>query len=297
MKRGVFLSGLLHLTAFLLLIYGSTLSFKHTSKKINPIIIDVVSENDKIFKKSKIEKNPEKKSKKTPPPMSLKQKKVNTKPEKPIEKSSPQPEHIKPIKKPTTKNHKPTAKSIAPTQNTIHMHDKSKPIKKPTQRPLIRETTIKPKTKQKSFKPKFRTKPPKTNFESVLKNLQNIKQNDGKDGEKILEVNKKGSNKWVQQIALMIQQQVAKRWDIQAGTKEAYDLDVEIRMLLNPDGSILKAYVIPNKDKKDDPFYISTSDSALRAVLDSNPFNLPPSQYKIWKDITLIFNPRKIFGD
>jgi colicin import membrane protein len=45
------------------------------------------------------------------------------------------------------------------------------------------------------------------------------------------------------------------------------------------------------------PLFEATRDSAMRAVLQAQPYDmLSPATYDLWKDITLTFNPREVFG-
>jgi hypothetical protein len=45
------------------------------------------------------------------------------------------------------------------------------------------------------------------------------------------------------------------------------------------------------------PLFEATRDSAVRAVLQAQPYDmLSQSTYDLWKDITLSFNPREVFG-
>jgi hypothetical protein len=47
-----------------------------------------------------------------------------------------------------------------------------------------------------------------------------------------------------------------------------------------------------------DPFKLAAAESAWRAVRNPqcNPYDLPRDKYEIWKDLTLTFNPREMFG-
>ena len=45
------------------------------------------------------------------------------------------------------------------------------------------------------------------------------------------------------------------------------------------------------------PLFEATRESAVRAVIQGQPYDmLSPSTYDVWKDITLNFNPRDVFG-
>jgi colicin import membrane protein len=76
----------------------------------------------------------------------------------------------------------------------------------------------------------------------------------------------------------------------------------------NPDQYIVTVHIRLTRDHRLDgqpevlsngegPLFEATRDSAVRAVLQAQPYDmLSQSTYDLWKDITLTFNPREVFG-
>ena len=84
---------------------------------------------------------------------------------------------------------------------------------------------------------------------------------------------------------------------VQAGARYAEDLDVTIRVYLNPDGSLRREPQIVDEDRlAADPFFRAAAESAIRAVLKCEPFKMPVAKYHRWREIELTFDPRKMLG-
>ena len=71
---------------------------------------------------------------------------------------------------------------------------------------------------------------------------------------------------------------------------------MQIRVNLNPDGSVRRAEIVDAQRMLADAFYRSAAENARRAILRCSPFNLPSAQFEIWRDMTLNFDPRAMFG-
>jgi hypothetical protein len=95
----------------------------------------------------------------------------------------------------------------------------------------------------------------------------------------------------------MIRQQIRECWSLPAGAREAENLSIEIKMAMNSDGTVRQARIIDQGRLELDPFFRAAAESALRAVLNPrcNPLKLPPEKFKQWQNMTLIFDPQKMF--
>jgi outer membrane biosynthesis protein TonB len=94
-----------------------------------------------------------------------------------------------------------------------------------------------------------------------------------------------------------IRQQMAKCWNVPAGARDAQNLAVEIRVMLNPDGSVARAEIVDTARMASDTFYRTAAESAYRAVLQCSPLQqLPVKKYNSWKVVTLNFDPREMLG-
>lgn len=68
---------------------------------------------------------------------------------------------------------------------------------------------------------------------------------------------------------------------------------VRVRIHLNRDGTLMGAPLVLDHNKiesSNDPFWIAAANSARRAVIKCQPYELPPEKYTSWKDITLRFS-------
>jgi colicin import membrane protein len=84
---------------------------------------------------------------------------------------------------------------------------------------------------------------------------------------------------------------LAQLWSPPAGAKNPEELVVLIRMQLKPDGSLAGPPMVLTSGKT--PLFMASRDSAIRAVLRGQPFDmLRPEHYEQWKDIEITFDPR-----
>jgi colicin import membrane protein len=84
---------------------------------------------------------------------------------------------------------------------------------------------------------------------------------------------------------------LAQLWSPPAGAKNPEELVVLIRMQLKPDGSLAGPPLVMTSGKT--PLFMASRDSAIRAVLRGQPFDmLRPEHYEQWKDIEITFDPR-----
>ena len=196
----------------------------------------------------------------------------------------------------------------------------------PQQKPPEKEPEAKPKAPEAlaKAKPKRKPKPPDA-FDSVLKTVEELKKSqprvqdepDEKEKEKKKKAKKAPEESFEELIAKalpknlekfdtsqpisiseidLVRQQIAGCWSLPAGAKDAENMEIEIAVNMNPDGSVRDARIL-NKNLQSDPFLRSMAESALRAVLNSRcqPFKLPRSKFDRWNTMTLVFNPKEMF--
>lgn len=83
-------------------------------------------------------------------------------------------------------------------------------------------------------------------------------------------------------------------WAPPVGVAEARDLRVEIRVMLNQDGTLSAEPSVMNR--LGHPLFGTAAESALRAVRKCQPLRTPPiAKYERWKDIIVTFDPREMF--
>lgn len=258
-----------------------------------PIMVEIVNVSELTNApppKPKPEKKPQPKAEKKPPPP----------PKKPPKTAAPPPPP--PAKDPEVAALPPEPKPKA----------KPKPKPKPEAKP-------KPKPIRKLAKAQPRRKPnPPDAFASVLKTVEKLKNRPPPKEKKKEDKKSEKKETFEQQMAQalmsrtarhdplrslaiseidLVRQQISECWSLPAGAKEAENLSIEIRMAMNPDGTVRQARILDQGRLKSDPFFRAAAESALRAVLNPhcNPLKLPPEKYQQWQNMILIFDPRDMF--
>jgi outer membrane biosynthesis protein TonB len=94
----------------------------------------------------------------------------------------------------------------------------------------------------------------------------------------------------------LIRQQIARCWNIPAGARDSRDLTVEIRVVVDRDGSVQRATIVDQARLGSDPFFRAAAESARRAFFNPQcrPLHLPAEKYAIWKDLVVDFSPKDI---
>jgi colicin import membrane protein len=86
---------------------------------------------------------------------------------------------------------------------------------------------------------------------------------------------------------------LAQLWNPPAGASNPDELVVTIRMKLKPDGTLAGPPMVLTRGTS--PLFMASRDSAARAVLRGQPFDmLRPEHYEQWKDIEITFDPREM---
>ncbi|MFN4090086.1 MAG: hypothetical protein ACK4QW_13745 [Alphaproteobacteria bacterium] len=93
-----------------------------------------------------------------------------------------------------------------------------------------------------------------------------------------------------------LRRQIERCWSVPSGARDGRDLIVEVRVSLNPDGSVRDARAVQSPRMASDPFYRAAAESAVRAVQRCSPLNVPPNKYSVWREMTLTFNPKDLLG-
>jgi hypothetical protein len=88
--------------------------------------------------------------------------------------------------------------------------------------------------------------------------------------------------------------QIARCWTPPVGGLGAEDLVVKLRIELKQDGSLARAPQVANSGSS--PFFMAAADSATRAVLQCQPYSMPPEKFSQWRDMLLNFDPRQMYG-
>ena len=94
-----------------------------------------------------------------------------------------------------------------------------------------------------------------------------------------------------------IRAQIQRNWNVPAGAQDAHMMIVKLRIQLGPDGSVRQVDVVEQDRMSAEPFFRTMAESAVRAVKKTGQIqNLSPDKYHLWRDITVNFDPRDMFG-
>ena len=87
---------------------------------------------------------------------------------------------------------------------------------------------------------------------------------------------------------------IAQCWNPPPGGLGADAIIVKLRLQLNEDGSLIGYPTVANSSFS--PFFQAAADSAVRAVYQCQPYELPAEKYAVWRDMILNFDPSQIYG-
>ncbi|HKM68866.1 MAG TPA: energy transducer TonB [Stellaceae bacterium] len=203
----------------------------------------------------------------------------------------PTPSEPKPAPPPLLKPPEPKPEPPKPTEKTEAPRPKEKP--EPPQQMAKNET----KAEQKKYDP--------SQFEALLKNLATQPTAPSPDAPpqrpRVTSARPSsqpraplGSQITATEVDL-VRQQIARCWNVPAGARDAKDLVVEIRVVVDPDGTVRQATIV-DQARLSDPSFRAAAESARRAFFnpECRPLRLPPDKYAIWKDLVVDFSPKDI---
>ncbi len=264
MRNGFVSSALLHIGILLVAYYGVPALFEPNLVDDHPIVVDLVT----ISHKTSLPKPspPKKKPKREPS----------------VERETASLPETAPTPAPTPKQTKKVAKEVPKTPA---------PVPKPR---------VKPKPKPKPTPAKAPDP-----FASVLKTVEKMRQKEtetaaAEPAPQVLHAPKRFDPATTLTLSEMdaIRSQISRCWNVPVGAKDAEDLVVDIKVHVNPDGTIRKARILDSERMKRDTFFRTAAESAYRAVINPrcSPLRLPPEKYEQWKTFTLSFNPKEMLG-
>jgi outer membrane biosynthesis protein TonB len=88
--------------------------------------------------------------------------------------------------------------------------------------------------------------------------------------------------------------QISRCWTPPVGGLGGDAIVVKLRITLNEDGSLGRQPEIANRFPS--PFFRPAADSAVRAVVQCQPYRMPPEKYEQWRDMLLTFDPSQMYG-
>ncbi len=265
MRNGFVSSALLHVGILLVAYYGVPALFEPTPGEDHPIVVDLVT----ISHKTSLPK-----------------------PSPPREK----PRREAAVERQTASLPETAAPKPAPSL------ERTKKVTKET--PATLTPPPKPKAKPK---PKPRPTPAKAPdpFASVLKTVEKLRQKKTETAAaepmpEVIHAPRRFDPATTLTLSELdaIRSQISRCWNVPVGAKDAENLVVDIKVHVNPDGTIRKARIVDSERMKRDTFFRTAAESAYRAVINPrcSPLRLPPGKYEQWKTFTLSFNPKEMLG-
>ena len=97
--------------------------------------------------------------------------------------------------------------------------------------------------------------------------------------------------------AASVHDQVQRCWNPPASAPNDASLIVELRIHLDPDGSVQRIEKIDNDKFEHDPFHKLAAQEAIRTVQRCGPLELPPEKYAAWRVMVLRFDPRDLLEE
>lgn len=215
-----------------------------------------------------------------------------------VEKEPPKPAPERPKQAPTQTAEQPPRPTAAP-MDELAMPDKV--LEKPPEKKIEKPKEKPPAPKRRPTLIEDAKEAPKEDpFQSLLKNLQEQKP-EAAEGE-----GKEAVQQQTQPLPLGERMTISEKdalalqlrncWNVLAGARYAENLVVDLKLFMNPDGTLRQAVIVDQIRYGTDSIYRAAADSALRAVRDPNctPFQLPPGKYNDWKVINATFDPSQI---
>ncbi len=86
---------------------------------------------------------------------------------------------------------------------------------------------------------------------------------------------------------------IAQCWSPPPGGLGADQIVIKLRLKLNEDGTLVGNPTIANSSSS--PFFQAAADSAVRAVYQCQPYELPADKYALWRDMILNFDPSDMY--
>ena len=301
----------LHLAVFIVCLVDLPLFWwnKPTVGQV-PIIVDLkdvkISEMTNLPPKAKLGKEDKAASQ-----IKRKIEKKYTKEEpKPEQKSEPKAEPKK-----TKAPEPPAAKPEPPKRDHLVAPQPAKPTPKPEPKP--KKETPKPVPQQPKPEPKKtpakeeNSKTPElaNPLKSLLASVDALDKAEGstdttatiKEGTKVNNMGIEGGvgGSYFSELSISEIDAIAGRlracWNLDPGARGIEDMIVEIRALLNQDGSVRKVEILDTSRYSSDSHFRSVADSARRAVYICAPYTILADKYAekydLWRVLRLRFNP------
>lgn len=280
MRAALIVSIVLHVALIGVTLASNPFDEKDKYKIVQAVPVELVKLSDKTEVTPEAAKPEPKKPEPKPEP---KKPKPTPEPKKPEPKPEPKPKpKPKPEPKPEPKP-KPTPKKPEPTP-------KPQPKPKPKPKPQPTKPAAQPKEDPFSLDniealiDKSKPKTPPRQQQTQTAQAQGQKSRFGT-----------GQRLTVSEVDA-IRQRFYQCWSVPAGARDAEQLRIVLRILLNLDGTLQRQPQLLNSAPAgtDRGFFQVAVDSAVRAIHKCTPLKLPADKYEAWREIELTFDPSEM---
>lgn len=88
----------------------------------------------------------------------------------------------------------------------------------------------------------------------------------------------------------LLARQVEVCWRVPVGAAEPSEFAVELKLWMNPDGTVRRLEVVDKAKMTTSPYFRALAESAVKAVMRCMPLKLPRDKYDQWKVFVLYFD-------
>lgn len=270
MTAALIASFVFHLAVVIILSIGVPFDTKPTPLLSKPITVEFVevAEKTQAPEKPKSKKPEPVKSEKLPEPEPEPPKEQPEAPPKMTEKTPPKPPRPDPVK--------------------------MAEVEKPREKPVIDPAPPRPERDDEDNN--------QDDFQTLLRNLAPDAPEERSSIDDVLDEVISEDNSGADQIAQKLTaselnvfyKNLERCWNIPAGARFAEQLDVIVRVTVNPDRTVQSALVIDSSLYNSDSFFQAAADAAMRALKhpDCSPLALPEGKYEQWKTFVIRFDPQ-----
>lgn len=275
-KTPLMISVAIHVVVILLVIIGLP-HWKRDIQIIDPVPVQLVDNIGELASTNK-------------PPVKAEPKKEEKKPE-------PKKEEKKEEKKP-----EPKKETIKPPPEEVLTPAPKKEEKKPEPKKVEKKPEPKKEPKKEEKKPD--PKKEQQDFDSLLNDLtpdDPNKKSEENTPDKAEPAPAPNVSRFSDVISMTemdaLRYQLSQCWNIMAGAMDAQNLVVEVRVVVNPDRTVRSAKIVDQFRYSSDPVFRAAADQAIWALKkpQCSPLNLPPEKYDIWREMTIVFDPKEMF--
>ncbi|MBI3706485.1 MAG: TonB C-terminal domain-containing protein [Proteobacteria bacterium] len=302
MRKGAFLSGLLHVVVALIAVFGLPQFLRSAPVAEQPLVVELLPIAEKTNppppKQELAQPKPE------PPKKELAQ---AAKPPEPPKPPPPPPPPPPPAPPPVPPPPAPKVEAPAPKPEPAKAEIAAPRVEAPLPKPLA------PRPEPPKAQAEQKTQPKQQAFDldSVLKNLTKQRPQP-QPADRTPTLAPQAATPPAPRVASAaptnpqlppsmseidaIRQHIQQYWNPPVGAREAQNLVIDLRVAVDLDGSVRDVQIIDQARVNRDEFFRAAAESAERAVRRASPLPVPRDKYDQFRVFTLGFSPREMLG-